>query len=230
MNEYTDLLVKADGMNGEIVYYLLLIPFIALIATLLRHIAGIKTLSFGVFMALIFVMGFLVKNHSLYSAIGGFLLIFFIYFISYYVKKFSVNAGMHYFARISFVLTVVSIVVLLSLIIVYQLDFIKNEYNFALLNPFAIILAVALGEQFSSHQIQKGIKASRKMFFSTLFWSFLLSLVASYSVVEAFVLDYPYIIFIALIINFIAGRYQGIRLTELIRFQSVAKSDQESKG
>lgn len=225
MQDFISAFVGADGMNRMLVYFLLLVPFIALIGTVARHLIGIKTLNLGVFLSMVYVLAFLVQEHSLYSVALGLVLILFIYFFSYLVKSFTIDAGMHYYARISFVLTSISIVVVLAFLGAYQIDFIRQNADYSLLNPFAVVLVVALGEQFSSHQIQKGFKTSRGMFINTLFLAGIVGFLASLKWTENFILSYPYLVFIILLLSYYIGKYQGMRLNELFRFQSVAKSN-----
>lgn len=225
MTEFINAFVGPEGMNRMLIYFLLLIPFIALIGTISRHFVGIKTLSLGVFLSIVYIVAFLVKDNSLYSVAAGLILILFIYFFSYIVKKFTIETGMHYYARISFVLTIVSITVLLVFLAIYQIDYVRQNINYNLINPFAVVLAVALAEQFSSHQIQKGIKTSRTMFINTLMLACITGFIASLNWTESFILSFPYLIFVALVLSYYIGKYQGMRLIELIRFQTVAKSD-----
>jgi hypothetical protein len=123
----------------------------------------------------------------------------------------------------------VSIVVVLVFLGLSQIEFITMNFDYSSINPFAIVLSVALAEQFSSHQIQKGIKTSRNMFFNTVLLSVILGLIVSMNWTENLILTYPYLVFLALIITYFIGKYQGIRLNEVLRFQSISKMHTQEK-
>lgn len=225
MQDWLNTFVTPMGMNLSLIYFLLVIPFISLIGTMSRHWLGFKSMSLGVLLAMSFVFAFIVEMNSLYSFAVAFVLIIFIYYCSYFVKKFTLSMGMHYYARIAFVISTISIIVLLIFLGLYQIEFIRMNYNYLAINSFAVILAVALAEQFASHQTQKGLKTSRGMFFTTLLMAGLIGFLISLEVVKNVIFDYPYLIFLALLINFLMGKYQGMRLNEVVRFQHVANSD-----
>lgn len=228
MQDWINSFVAPMGMNLTLIYFLLLIPFIALFGTISRHWLGIKTMSLGVLVAMTYVFAFVVNDRSLYSLAMAFILIIFIYFSSYFVKRFTINAGMHYYARIAFVISTISILVLLIFLGLFQIEYIHSNYSYLSINSFAVILAVALAEQFSSHQIQKGFRTSRQMFLTTLILAALLGFIASINSVQVFVFEYPYLIFVVLIITYLIGKYQGMRLNEIFRFNSVSNSEDKN--
>ncbi len=224
MQEFITAFMQPDGMNQVLIYFLLIIPFIALIGSIARHIIGIKTLNLGVFTSIVFVLAFLIRNNSVYSVLIGLLMINFIYYFSYIVKKFAVNSSLHYYARISFVLASVSLAVAILFLTAFQIPFIRENLSFTLINPFSVVIAVALAEQFSSHQIQKGIKTSRTLFVNTIILAGISAFIFSISWIEIFILTYPYTVIIPLIFTYFLGKYQGIRLTEVLRFQKIANN------
>lgn len=200
---------------------------LAFVGTTVRHFLGIKVMSLYVYILMSFVVAFSVSNNSVVSLIIGSISIIITYILSYYVKRLANDAGLHYFARVSVVLGLVS---LLIFSVIFTLDIfldgdIKNVIE--MFNALILIMIVVLCEYFASNQTQKGIKKSRVLFINTLIISILTGSLISWTGFEKFLLNNAYISFIALVMIFIVGRYTGFRINELFRFNDISS---ESKN
>lgn len=205
-----------------IIYFLLGIPLILLAGTMARHMLGIKMMSLSILVMIVYILAFVIEGNTPASIIFGSILLLFTYFFAYFIKKLTANTGLHHFARIAFVMSLVSIFTLLLIVIIGKYSGFDLKPYLSAMNPFALILGIVLAEQFSSSQIQKGLKTSRTLFINTLILSIFLALFVSTAAFQAFVFEFPYITLIALVLSFALGKYQAMRLNERMRFKSIA--------
>jgi len=223
MQDWIKYFFSFDGLNTLLVYFLLVTPIIVASGGVARHLIGLKMMSLTVFLIITYVLAFLFQDNTLLSVGFGLVLLIFIYFFSYLVKKLTVDAGLHYFSRIALIISLVSIFSLILIITFSKLININDYLEYLAVNPFAVLLAVVLSEYFSANQIQKGYKTSRILFWNTLTLSTIVAFVVSLHLVQSFILDYPYLVLAFVLISYLVGRYQGVRLTEVLRFNNITK-------
>jgi hypothetical protein len=82
---------------------------------------------------------------------------------------------------------------------------------------------VALAEQFVSAQIEQGFSAAVFLTTETLVLSIVTYYLVSWDPFQSLILAYPELIFLTLIINFLLGRWTGLRLMEYYRFRQVRR-------
>jgi hypothetical protein len=210
-----------NGISSDVVYFLLLIPFIVMVATFARHVIGIKIFSMFVFVAMTFVAGFLLRRYSVLSIVTGVGVLIFIYFFSYFIKRFTNTLSLHYFSRISMVVTMISILLLGILTIVGRYENVVRYLELDKITPFTLVFAVLLSEYFSSNQTQKGFKTSRALFAYSTFLAIVIGLLISWNTFEWFMFKYPVVIFIFMLFTIMIGKYKGLRITEVGRFREV---------
>ncbi|MFW5720439.1 MAG: 7TM domain-containing protein [Candidatus Dojkabacteria bacterium] len=214
--------VLALGIPSDFVYFMLIIPFVVMLATIARHMLGVKVLGMYTYVSMTFVIAFFLRKHSFLSVSISIGLLFFVYFFSYFIKSLTVKMRLHYFARISVVISLISILLLTLIIVLAQFPEVIDKLELSKASPFAVLIIVLLSEHFSSHQTQKGFRNSRRTFVFTIFLALITGLLLSWERFEYFAMDYPYIVFVFIFIIFIAGKYKGLRLNELIRFRSIS--------
>jgi hypothetical protein len=217
--------VITNGVSPDLIYFLLIMPLVVMVATLGRHVLGLKLLGIYVILSMTYILGFIVDNNTVLSVSMGTGILVFIYLFSYYIKKLTINLGLHYFSRISLVITMISILLVVCLIIVGMYPWIIGYVKLSTLNPFALIMAVFLGEHFSSNQTQKGIKTSRILFLNSLVLSLLVGALISIDDFGSFILKYPYLALVFMLFTFMAGKYKGMRVSELVRFGNISVED-----
>lgn len=216
-------------VNAELfVYTLLIVPIVVSIGLIWRYFIGIKTMSINVFLVLTYAFAFLIPDSTVMSIILGVLISIYTFFIAYYLKKLTLNLQLHYWARISVVILLVSATIFSLFFATYYL-FLQNLVGSIRIQPLGIILLLSLTEIFASQQIQKGIKTARSLFINTLLVSISGAFLISLDGVQKFVLSNPIISIVFIILSLLIGRYSGMRLTEYLRFWSVYKSIQHDK-
>lgn len=192
-----------------------------MVGTFARHVLGIKVLGMSVIVSIVYVAGFLLRRYSLLSVGLTAGIIIFIYLFSYYVKRLTIHLGLHYFARISIVITMISLVLLAILVIAGRYVNIVDAGKLSEISPLAVVIAVMLSEHFSSNQTQKGIKKSRQLFINSLILAIGLGFLLSWDPFESFVLNTWYLVFVYMILTFLFGKYTGMRLNEMFRFRDI---------
>lgn len=226
MNYFVQQLV-ANGIHPDVIYFLLVVSFVVMIATIVRHIFGIKILGMYAFVSMTFVIAFLLRAYSSLSIALSVGILIFIYFFSYFVKRLTIKLNLHYFSRISVVITMISFFLLILLFLAGQNNDLVNNLKLNEITPFAIVIAVMLSEHYSSHQTQKGYKTSRKMFLNTLTLSILTGTLISWDTFELYSLRYPYTVLAFMLVSLLAGRYKGLRVSEILRFSKIQDNSRD---
>jgi len=81
-----------------------------------------------------------------------------------------------------------------------------------------------LVEKFVTVQIEKGKKAAIYLSLETLFISIVGYSIASWSLLIIYLQRYPWLVFVAILINIFLGKWTGLRLSEIIRFNKLIKN------
>lgn len=222
MQDWIKFFISDEGINSLLIYSLLVIPVIVSFGAMARHFIGLKMMSLTVLLIVTYVLAFLFIDNTLMSIGIGLLLLIFIYFFSYLIKKLTVSAGLHHFSRIALVISFVSLFSLI--LILFSAKYLNfSQYTaYLVINPFCVVLAVVLSEFFSASQIQKGFKTSRLLFWNTLIVGILTAMLISWHVFQEFLFKYPYIVLGFILLSYLIGMYKGVRITEVLRFSSVA--------
>lgn len=222
MEYMTFSFINLSGLNLHLIYFLLVMPVIVMIGAFLKLFLGIRIMSLNVLLTLTYALAFLVPDNTLASVVLGSVITIFVYFFSYYIKRLTINAVVHHLSRIAFVIATISIIVLATLSSFVYFTDLERIVNVIEINPFGLIMLVILSEFFSANQVQKGIKTSRTLFINTLAVSIGTSLLISFSMFEAFLLQYPIIVLFIIVSLFFIGQYSGMRVSEFIRFLPIA--------
>lgn len=218
-----------NGIPSDVLYFLVSISFVTMIVTFSRYMLGLKLLGMYVVVVMVYAIGFLIRDYSLLSVGVGMLILSLIYTFSYFIKRFTVQLSLHSFARISLVVSLVSVFLLAIIMIAGQFQSLFDLSKLNLLRSFPVIMMVMLSEYFSSHQTQKGIKKSRAAFINSLVISGLAGLVLSLNEVESFLMSQPYVILTFILLTILFGRYKGLRLAEVFRFKGITYDEDDYK-
>lgn len=119
-------------------------------------------------------------------------------------------------------------ILVLIMIALTNVPEIEHYAKLTMFDPFAVLMALALSDSFASHQTQKGIKNSRRLFLNTLLIAIPTALLVSWFEFQKIVIEYPYIILAFVALTLLIGRYTGMRLNEVFRFRDVANSEADN--
>lgn len=202
-----------NGVPQETIVLLLMLPVAATIIAFARQIVGIK--GFGIYTPLI--ISFALLATGLKIGLSFFITIILVgTLIRYLAKQFRLL----YLPRMAIILTGVAIAIL----IVFWLGANFDYYGIITASVFAILIMITLVEKFISAQIERGAKNAIVLTLETLILSIICYWLISWSWLQNIALAYPlWLILTAVLINFLLGRWTGLRLYEYIRFREVIK-------
>lgn len=217
-----DILLQS-GIDKGVIVILLMLPVVATLIGISRHIFGLRSL--GIYLSLIitfifFKLGY-VENTIYSNPINGFkygiplvLLIFFATLFCYsIVRKWSV----HYYPKLSIVIIGVTTILVLAIITLGYF----NIKNFLLIDTFTLILIVSISEKYFSTLARKNIKTTLFISFESILLAAICYLLISWRVFQDLLMTYPYLILILLPINYLVGKFTGLRLSEYLRFWDI---------
>ncbi len=200
-----------SGVPQETLILLLMVPIIATFVAFSREIIGIK--GFGIYTSLIIAFAFVATglNYGMIIFISVLLAGTALRFI---LKRFRLL----YLPRIALVLSGVTLLVFFM--------FLGGRYiglaDLLEISIFPILIIVILIEKFVAAQIERGNSVAVALTFQTLILATISYFIIKWSLLQTLVLDYPLYIFLGIIIiNFILGKWTGLRVSEYFRFKEV---------
>ena len=217
MNE----IIVQSGIDKSIIIMVLMLPVIATLIGFVRHILGFKTLGIYLSLILTFVLiqiGFENNNGNVFNALKyGVPLIISVFFASilWYVpfKKWA----LHYYPKLSFVITGVTLVILTLIV----LSGLMNLGPFIKINAFILILTVGITEKYFTMLARKNIPTTLFISLESLVVAIFCYFVASWDAFQNILLTYPYLILLLFPINYIIGKFKGLRVSEYLRFWNI---------
>ncbi len=208
------------GVNIDQVYLLLITPCIALIIATFRIMVGLNVTSIivpSILVACCFLLGpILTGIIFIGSAVTAL-------FIKYLLNE----LHLHFSVKMPIIVNLVFILILLLaplLIANYQIS------SITLPSISIIIITLALiTEKFLSFKMtQSGLLTDFKNLFKTSLFSLAIYLFLGgglfsfhWTVIKDFIIFFPEIISVCVILNLLIGRYTGLRISELIRFRDL---------
>ncbi len=202
-----------QGVPLQTVALLLMLPIIATLVAFFRQVIGIK--AFGIYTPSIFTFALLAFDpNGLKYGVAIFASILVVGMVTRYILK---NFRLLYLPRVAITLSVVSLAILGILTIggLYQ------RTGLASVSIFPLLIMITLAEKFVATQIEKGTKTAFMLAGETLFISIVGYYLISWESLVLTILHFPWLILLTFVINFILGRWTGLRLTEYFRFRKV---------
>jgi hypothetical protein len=201
----------SKGLSASIIVLLLLFPIIASIIAASRHVVGLR--GFGIYIPAVLSVAFV--STEIVTGIIIFVAVIFASIISRaIVQKFRLP----YLPRTAMLLWGVSIFILALLIFSSQMTF----FQLLTINIFPILIIIILTENFMNSQLFTSQREALKIALETLFIAIICSLIISQEGIQKFVLLWPELVLVAtVVVNYLIGKYTGLRLIELARFSTV---------
>jgi hypothetical protein len=200
------------GVPQETILYLLLLPFVVTLVALFRQVFGIK--AFGIYTPTLITFSFLVVGIKYGIAI--FLAVIVIGIISRMLLRYF---RLLYLPRIAITLTLISFVILALLAFGGSLQ----RTGFAAMSIAPIIIMIALVEKVIATQIENGTREALIISFQTLFISLVSWYLTSLESFQTLLMASPWIVLFTIVINIVAGKWTGLRLSEYFRFRTLLK-------
>lgn len=217
------------NLDPDVVIILLFLPLIVSIITLARHVIGLKSLGIYAPIVLTFMFyEFGLRGDGFHSdpvrglKYGIFLalVIFTTTAISYKVIQ---KWALHYYSKISIVITVV-VLALISLLVFA--DLIGKE-GILTVNVFSLILIATVSERYLNLiAFKKSSKTAVFLSLGTLILASLCYLIISWSALQDLLLEYPLLILLNFPISYVIGRFSGLRVSEYYRFREILDTEE----
>lgn len=212
-NPFTLLkLYESNKVSDNVFFFLLLLPLGGLIISILKNVIGIKT--FGIFLPVL--IAFTLSNTGFWVGLIIFLLVLILVAsISLPLNKW----GLLYTPKIAIILsiTVIFSITLLSFAILFDNQWILN------LTSFPIIIIAIVSERFSRAIDEEGMQNAISKMFQTLIVMVFCYLIFDSIIIRNLLILYPEVIVLTIAINFLLGKWIGVRLIEFFRFKHIIK-------
>jgi hypothetical protein len=204
------------GVPANTIVLLLLLPVIALVIAFSRNIIGIR--GFGIFLP--------ATLSVVFTAIGpvmGLILFILIVLVSTGVRMAlrGLKIKLQYLPRMSLILL---FVVMGVLGLLFSAPLIQRA-DLARVSIFPVLFLVLLAEDFTRVQLGKSAKTALSLTSETLILALISYVFLTLKPLQEWALLNPELLLIGvLILNFVLGRYSGLRLMEIVRFKRLIKS------
>ncbi|MCD6194883.1 hypothetical protein J7K05_01615 [bacterium] len=202
----------AEGADYKTFLWLLLFPWAVTILVISRQLIGFKT--YGIYIPSVLAVALF--------AIG---LRFGLLFLS---AALAVGTVVRYLLsgwRILDLPRRAMVMISVALVIVWLLIFSVNQgYFLARLAPvavFPVLIIIVASERFITSQLRLPFGKALSYTLQTLTVVIAAVFLMRWSVLQNFTWQYPEVVVILIVINFILGRYTGLRLTEFLRFRKL---------
>lgn len=201
------------GVPIDTVVLLLIFPIVVTLIAFFRQVIGIK--AFGIYTPSIVTFAFLATKIKYGVAI--FIVVILVGMLMRYVLK---SLRILYLPRVAITLSIVAFSILLLL----SFGGSMHRTGLAAVSIFPILIMITIVEKFVATQIEKGNKTALILAGETLIISVFGYFIASWPVLIKALVDYPWLVLITIPINILLGKWDGLRLTEYIRFRKVLKN------
>ncbi len=208
-----DAVIK--GLPANIIVLLLLFPLIAAIIAASRHIVGLG--GFGIYIPAVLSVAFVSTE-----IISGIIIFIAVLIGATLTRKIVRYFRFPYLPRTAMILWGVSVFILTLLILSSQIAL----FELLTISIFPILIIILLTENFMESQLFSSQKIALRSTLETLLIAIICSLIISQQAVQEFVLLRPELtLTLTAVANYLIGRYTGLRLLELTRFNSILGRD-----
>ncbi len=204
------------GVASQTVILLLVLPIIATILTFLKQVIGLTT--FGLYTPSIVSLSFLALGWWV-----GIISLLFIVIVGYIARMLLRRWRLLYIPKVAIIITIVSI----ALLVLLGFGAIFGKVTITRDTVFILLIMSTLAENFINLKTEEGWSSAIFGITETLFGSALCVIIVQASSFQAFILAYPEIILLSLVINAYLGKWTGLRLIEYFRFREVFRHLQE---
>jgi len=221
MNPLIQFLIETKGVSESSITLLLMLPLVATIIAFWRQIIGLRT--FGIYAPILITFVFYqlsitIEGSSLIQGLKyGLALAIVVFATASIAHEITKKIRLHYLPKMSIVLSIVTLGVFSLFVLASYL----NKGGFISIDTLSILLMIAVSEQMISMYIKKGRKSAFILTIGTLFISTISYLLISWKNLQDFMLQYPYVSLLTIILNLIIGKWTGFRLKEYFRFKNI---------
>lgn len=206
----------SKGIPSNTIVLLLMLPVIATIIAFLKQVVGITT--FGLYTPSIITLSFLALGLKF-----GLMILFIIIITGAILRHILDGMRLLHIPRIAIVLTISSMIILLTLALGTYL----GVSSIATIAVFPMLIMTTLAEKFVSALGGRGFYAALLLMLETTVVSLICYWVVEWHYLQNLMLGHPEIILLLLLVNYVLGRWTGLRLMEYVRFREVMRHAEE---
>ncbi|MEI7621562.1 MAG: 7TM domain-containing protein [Candidatus Moraniibacteriota bacterium] len=203
-----------QGVPVQTVVLLLLLPVVVTLIAFFRQVVGIK--AFGIYTPAIVTFAFLAVPQLRYGVVV-FVVVILVGMLMRVALK---DLRILYLPRVAITLSVIAFAILF----LFAGGGYFKRTGLASVTIFPILIMITIVEKFVVTQIEKGNKVAIILAIETLVISLAGYYLASWTMLIDGILRYPWMILITIPINIFLGKWDGLRLTEYLRFREVLKN------
>lgn len=211
--------IISSGIPRETLLFILSLPVVATLATLSRNVIGVK--GFRIFIPIIVTYAFVALGAK-YALPATAIVICVSLLVRWMMRK----SRLQYSSRMALLITLCGLAMLAGLFIARKLG-IESASHVPI---FPVLLLIAMGEEFVDVLLKQGPRSATVLYIETILLAIIGYLLMSWRVYQEFILDWPIIIILAIIVVIVIGRWTGLRLTEMLKFRDVAKAEAEKEA
>lgn len=222
-----DLLILSE-IDLYVIVLLLMLPVVATIIAISRHIIGLK--SVGVFITILltlamYQMGLVGDSYisnpfeGLKYALSLLVIVLLVTTVAYGLVK---SWALHYYPKVALVLTIIA----LAFIGLLMLGGIFDFSGFVSLNVFALLLMSSLAEKIMNLLSRKSFKVTSLIIIESTVVAAISYLIISWPDFQEIMLSYPFLIVLLIPANYLIGRFNGLRFREYLRFRDILDRDE----
>jgi hypothetical protein len=196
-----------NGVPLRNIFMILIIPIIATFIALVRQVIGLK--SFGLYTPTIITLSFMSIGWK--------------YGLAFFAVMWAVGTLTRLVARRSRLMYIPRMAILLIMIsfAVIGTFYLAIQYGYTLITGVSILpvlILSLLAENFIAAQMERGTLQAARLTVETIILALGAYYIATLSVVQDVLLAFPELVLVTLLVNFILGRWTGLRLLEYSRF------------
>ncbi len=203
------------GLPTNIIVLLLVFPTIASIIAASRHIIGLR--GFGIYIPAVLSVAFVSTE-----IVTGTIIFVAVLLAAMFTRKIVKKLRFSYLPRTAMIMWGVCVFILGLLILSSQLAL----FELLTINIFPILIIILLTENFMDSQLFNSRQEALKITLETLLIAIVCSLIINQDAAQKFVLLRPELALLGTaFVNYLIGKYTGLRLLELTRFNSVLSQE-----
>lgn len=210
----TDLVSK--GVSSNIIYIILIVPFLAFIAALARQIIGVS--SFGIYTPVVIAISFFILGLRL-----GIVTFIFAVVVGYIVKYILNKFELLYLPKVALNLGIISLSFLFVIWLVLQYGT-SVPLSMAI---FPMLVMSTVSEKFMAAQNEEGVGSAIVAVIGTLAIVISSYYLITWSYFNNQLLSWPELVLAPIFLTVLLGKFAGLRLAEIMRFRSLLSEHQE---
>jgi hypothetical protein len=221
MPGFTEWLIDL-GITQDLLMILAFVPILVTITTISRYITGIKT--FGIYGSMILAFAYYFMGARQGLIITGVVIV-----SSWITRNMIKNVQLHYLSRLAIVYGATSIAVLGFIVATSFIPSDNPVFDFRFLRPLPFVMIVSITDRFMTKYIKKDLFSAMRLTGETMLIAIIGWALMRIGATHNLVINNLWIIPLTIAINFLVGKYSGMRWSEIIRFGRIIKSGENQE-